>query len=96
MTGSESLALEQQVAEAFSVWVQGLAAAGLRQERRPLRVRTTAIEARISDAGMLEIAFELPPGAYATAVLRELINAQTTAQSPPRLRRDFSGLRSSR
>jgi tRNA pseudouridine13 synthase len=65
-------ALEQAVAARFPVLAAGLVAAGLEQERRALRVRVRDLAWQLDDAG-LELAFELPAGAYATAVLRELL-----------------------
>jgi tRNA pseudouridine13 synthase len=50
----------------------GLERAGLRQERRALRLRPAALEWRWRDAGTLELGFSLPPGTYATSVLAEL------------------------
>jgi tRNA pseudouridine13 synthase len=49
----------------------GLEAAGLEQERRALRMRPAAL-AWQWEADGLRLAFELPPGAYATTVLAEL------------------------
>jgi len=69
LASGEAGALEQQVAEGFPVWAAGLDAAGLRQERRSLRVQVDVIESHIG-ADVLE----LPAGAYATAVLRELVD----------------------
>ncbi|SOT98031.1 tRNA pseudouridine synthase D [Xanthomonas arboricola pv. fragariae] len=51
---------------------QGLEAAGLKQERRALRLRPRQLEYRWLDADSLQIEFALPPGCYATAVLWEL------------------------
>lgn len=51
---------------------QGLEAAGLDQERRALRLRPTELGWRWLDEAALELAFVLPPGAYATVVLAEL------------------------
>jgi tRNA pseudouridine13 synthase len=65
-------ALEQSVAAGFPVFAAGLAAAGLEQERRALRVRVRDLAWQLDDAA-LELAFGLPAGAYATAVLRELV-----------------------
>jgi tRNA pseudouridine13 synthase len=65
-------ALEQSVAARFPIFAAGLAAAGLEQERRALRVRVRELAWQLEGA-VLELAFELPPGAYATAVLRELL-----------------------
>ena len=50
----------------------GLERAGLKQERRALRLRPVDLAWRLLDDGALELRFELPPGCYATTVLREL------------------------
>jgi len=47
-------------------------ACGFRGERRPLRVPLTDLEWSL-DGSTLTLAFTLPPGAYATSVLRELM-----------------------
>jgi tRNA pseudouridine13 synthase len=64
--------LELGVARRFPEWAAGLAAAGLRQDRRALRVRAGGLAADWEGDDML-LAFALPAGAYATAVLRELV-----------------------
>lgn len=50
----------------------GLERAGLKQERRALRLRPEGLAWRWLADAALELRFELPPGCYATAVLREL------------------------
>ena len=50
----------------------GLEQAGMEQERRALRLRPGDLAWRWRDGGDLELAFTLPPGAYATVVLAEL------------------------
>ncbi|MGN6112083.1 MAG: tRNA pseudouridine(13) synthase TruD, partial [Luteimonas sp.] len=50
----------------------GLEAAGLKQERRATRLRPRDLAWEWQDPEMLELRFELPPGAYATAVLAEV------------------------
>jgi tRNA pseudouridine13 synthase len=50
----------------------GLERAGLEQERRALRLPPRSLAWRWLDDAVLELAFELPPGAYATVVLKEL------------------------
>lgn len=50
----------------------GLEAAGLKQERRALRLRPQEMAWHWRDAATLELGFTLPPGGYATTVLREL------------------------
>ncbi|MEE5090421.1 tRNA pseudouridine(13) synthase TruD, partial [Xanthomonas euvesicatoria] len=51
---------------------QGLEAAGLKQERRVLRLRPHGLEYQWLEPQTLRLAFALPPGCYATAVLWEL------------------------
>lgn len=51
---------------------QGLEQAGLKQERRSLRLPVSDLAWTWQDAGTLELAFSLPPGSYATALLHEL------------------------
>ncbi len=51
---------------------QGLEAAGLKQERRALRLCPQGLEYRWLEAQTLQLEFALPPGCYATAVLWEL------------------------
>jgi tRNA pseudouridine13 synthase len=82
LTNGEAAELERGLAERFPGWVAGLAAAGMRQERRPLRLRPTALDVR-RERDQLAVAFELPAGAYATAVLRELVD-WGEADSPQR------------
>ena len=70
----EALALEQAVlADALAVRLcKGLESAGLKQERRATRLRPQALAWRWPEADVLELAFSLPPGTYATTVLAEL------------------------
>lgn len=51
---------------------QGLEAAGLKQERRALRLRPQGLGYRWLQDQALQVEFALPPGCYATAVLWEL------------------------
>ncbi|HSD18346.1 MAG TPA: tRNA pseudouridine(13) synthase TruD [Thermomonas sp.] len=50
----------------------GLERAGLKQERRALRLRPGQLAWRWLDDAALELRFDLPPGCYATTVLGEL------------------------
>ncbi len=72
-SGGEIRALEERIAGRFPGWPEGLARLDLRQERRALRLVVGSLVAKPIEAG-LELGFELPAGAYATAVLRELID----------------------
>jgi tRNA pseudouridine13 synthase len=71
-SGGEVLALEEAVAAAHSGWPEGLSRFGLRQERRPLRLMATALRCTRTPDGLV-LAFDLPAGAYATSVLREIL-----------------------
>lgn len=64
--------LENAVAAANADLAQGLAAARMDQERRALRLMPRDLRWRWLEDGALELAFELPAGAYATVVVREL------------------------
>jgi tRNA pseudouridine13 synthase len=65
-------ALEEAVAATLPDICAGLEAAGLKQERRALRMRVGELRREWLDDGDLQLAFVLPPGAYATVLLREL------------------------
>ncbi|GGA70420.1 tRNA pseudouridine synthase D [Arenimonas soli] len=64
--------LELAVVEAFPDLRQGLEEAGLKQERRALRVRVAGLDWDWPGDDRLVLRFELPPGAYATGLLAEL------------------------
>lgn len=65
-------ALELAVAARHADLARGLGDAGLRQERRALRVVPVGLEAEPLGNDAWRLGFELPAGSYATAVLREL------------------------
>lgn len=69
----ESRALEMAVLESFPVFREGLEAFGLKQERRALRLRVGEPDISLDD-DVATVSFTLPPGTYATVVLRELVN----------------------
>jgi tRNA pseudouridine13 synthase len=66
-------ALENKVSAAFAAVTTALEAAGLQQERRALRLKVEALAADLDED--LELTFRLGSGAFATAVLRELVDA---------------------
>ncbi len=68
--------LERDVVGHFEPVTAALEQAQLEQERRSLRLKVEALEARL--AGDLEVTFRLRAGAFATAVLRELVNSEAT------------------
>ncbi|MFT4249565.1 MAG: tRNA pseudouridine(13) synthase TruD [Pseudomonas sp.] len=51
---------------------QGLEQAGLKQERRALRLQVADLTWTWCEMDVLELTFSLPPGSYATALLHEL------------------------
>lgn len=68
---AEALALELSAIEGEDELCRGLEQAGLQQERRPLRLKVSdLIWQREGDT--LQLDFALPPGGYATSVLREI------------------------
>ena len=66
-------ALEEAVIGGHEILARGLEAAGLRQERRALRLRVPDLEFGWLDHKTLRFTFSLPAGAYATTVLHELV-----------------------
>lgn len=64
-------ALEKEIATEHTTLAHSLETSGLRQERRVLRLRPKNAEIEWRGADLL-LRFELPKGAYATTVLREL------------------------
>ncbi|HHH39444.1 MAG TPA: tRNA pseudouridine(13) synthase TruD [Sedimenticola sp.] len=65
--------LEREVLAPLAVWREGLERLGLKMERRALRAPVSGLQWSLAD-GCLELEFALPKGAYATALLRELID----------------------
>jgi len=65
--------LEQRVLAPFEIWRHGLEHLGLMQERRPLRVRLGDLQWQFPGDDELALCFSLPAGAFATVLLRELL-----------------------
>lgn len=76
---ADSQFFEQAVLADWQSWRQGLEQAGLKQERRALRVLPNAMRWQF-DADTLALSFSLPAGSYATAVLRELADIGDTSR----------------
>lgn len=80
-SGEPGLIEEAVVAEAGTTREALVAAGkafGFRGERRALRVRLSELDWSL-EGSVLTLAFALPPGAYATSVLRELMKSGATA-----------------
>lgn len=70
--GGEAAALEAEVLAPYAEARAGLEAAGMKQERRALRLPVAGLEWAFEGTDALRLAFSLPAGAYATSVVREL------------------------
>ena len=73
-TADAALSLERAVLDTpeAAALARGLERAGLRQERRALRLRPAGLDWEHVSPGVVRLRFSLPPGTYATAVLAEL------------------------
>jgi tRNA pseudouridine13 synthase len=72
----DPLALETAVLAGYPDWLVGLEAAGLKQERRALRLTFDDLTWEQPAGDVLSLEFSLPAGAYATSVLRELLSVR--------------------
>ena len=68
----EAASLEEAALGPHREWVEALQRAGMDADRRSLRVVPVHLDWQL-DNSRLTLAFDLPPGAYATSVLRELV-----------------------
>lgn len=64
--------MELEVMARYPELTKGLEDAGLRQERRVMRLRPTHSDLVVLEGGDLQLSFNLPRGTFATALLREL------------------------
>ena len=72
LTQNDCLAIEEQVLLTWNDWQFGLEKAGMKQERRALRLYPQYFEWKYIADNELQLRFFLPAGSYATAVMREL------------------------
>jgi len=79
----EAAVLESAVLEQYADLVAALQAQRVDADRRSLRVLPNGLNWRV-DGSDLELEFVLPPGAYATSVLRELVLTEPTSISEKR------------
>jgi tRNA pseudouridine13 synthase len=81
-TGATGVAaeIEGRVMQPFESTVAALERAGVNADRRSLRVRPAGLSWEFDGADLV-LEFTLPPGAYATAVLRELVSADAASIS---------------
>jgi len=79
--GPQVRQLEQDCLAPHAAWVAGLARLGVEAERRALRLPVRNLRWTIS-GDVLELAFELPAGGFATTVLRECVAVSAPADEP--------------
>lgn len=72
--GDEIQALENAVAETEPAVVNWLAQAGMKHERRILRLPIGGLSWHYPEPYILQLEFVLPTGCFATAVVRELVS----------------------
>lgn len=72
---ADALALEQQILAANEALVTGLENAGVDAARRALRADTRDLHWQWPDDATLVVEVTLPPGSYATCMLREFVDA---------------------
>ena len=73
--------IEDRVAAETASLCEGLERERLSQDRRALRVWVRGLDCRIEPGRRLRLAFTLPPGAYATTVLGEIVSLDRFRQS---------------
>ncbi|GGI68642.1 tRNA pseudouridine(13) synthase TruD [Shewanella gelidii] len=81
LSKGEAAQFEKSVLSEFEQDCEGLAQAGLQQERRPMIVEPQGLKYVVED-NVLTLEFVLPSGCYATSVLRELFDYQDMSKQP--------------
>ncbi len=74
---SQASALEHEALVADDHWRSGLEKAGMRQQRRSLRVIPGDLTWSTCQHDALRLQFSLPSGSYATSVLREVVDYES-------------------
>lgn len=74
MAVGQCLKIEQEIAANNAELSKGLEDARLKQERRSLRLKVDNLAWQIDRDNAIGVTFELPAGAFATMVLRELVS----------------------
>jgi tRNA pseudouridine13 synthase len=75
-------AIERDVAARDEDIIRGLAASGLRQERRSLVLRSHGFASKWCSDTELDLRFSLNKGSYATVVIREIVATAVIEESP--------------
>lgn len=83
-SSADCLALEHAALEPCRDWCNGLEHVGLTQERRPLVMMAQSLDYSIM-ADSLHLSFALPPGCFATSLLREICRLKEASFEPDML-----------
>ncbi|MGA8260428.1 MAG: tRNA pseudouridine(13) synthase TruD [Arenicellales bacterium] len=79
----EAARVEEEVMQGFEAWRELLVRHGLKMERRATRCAVRDLEWRLEeDEGILQLAFTLGRGRFATAVLREVVDYRDVTREP--------------
>lgn len=76
VVSDDALELEDRIVNANPAFCKGLEEFGLEMGRRSFRLRVGDMKWRLRNNTELLLSFTLPPGGYATAVMRELIEVK--------------------
>jgi tRNA pseudouridine13 synthase len=76
LASAKCLEIENEIAKNNELFCEGLEGARMKQERRALRLLVDDLNWQMEENDSLIIEFSLPSGAYATMVLREVLNGQ--------------------
>lgn len=81
-TSSVAKDLELQVLADWRSWCEKLEQAGMKQQRRATRIIPVKLQFKYDEVSkILELTFNLPAGAYATNILRELVDVKESINS---------------
>lgn len=81
----ETRRVEEEALKDWTEWCNGLEHVGLQQERRPLKLKPQEMSWQWEEADSarhLQLAFSLESGAFATAVLREILQLRSAVAVP--------------
>ena len=74
MANNQALQLIQEACEDWQAWITSLENMGMEEAWRANILHITEPDLRMLDDTSVELTFQLPPGCYATSVLRELVS----------------------
>lgn len=78
-TGLDARQIEESVLQECSLWCRGLEQAELDQQRRALRLKVGDLKWNFFSSCEMQVQFSLPPGSYATVLLREVVMCDITS-----------------